>query len=95
MVGQLCLSKCQTPRGGVILQKPTVIDLVKKFPTFYETKKKGFITVFTRARHWSLSWGTWIQSTYHTSLIFILILTYIYASVFLGLPMERVSRYGG
>jgi len=22
-----------------------------------------FITVFTRARHWSLSWARWMQST--------------------------------
>jgi len=27
---------------------------VKKFPAFYGT-------VFTRARHWSLSWATWIR----------------------------------
>jgi len=36
----------------------------------------SFITVFTRARHWSLSWARWIQSTpsHHTSLISSLIL---------------------
>jgi len=32
----------------------TVTQLVKKFPVIYETWR--FITVFTRARHWSLSW---------------------------------------
>jgi hypothetical protein len=33
---------------------------VKKFPTFYVTG--SFITVFTRARHLSLSWARWIHS---------------------------------
>jgi len=28
---------------------------VKKLPTFYENR--GFITVFTRVCHWSLSWA--------------------------------------
>jgi len=31
-----------------------VLQLVKKFPTFYGTRK--FITVLTSARHLSLSW---------------------------------------
>jgi len=34
-------------------QKLTVAQLVNKFPASYETRR--FITVFTRARHWSLS----------------------------------------
>jgi hypothetical protein len=38
-----------------------VAQLVKKFPAFYGTRR--FMTVFTRARHWSLSWVRWIQST--------------------------------
>jgi hypothetical protein len=33
---------------------------VKNFAAFYGTRK--FITVFTRAPHWSLSWARWIQS---------------------------------
>jgi len=37
-----------------------VTQLVKKFPALYGTRR--FITVFTRARHWSLSWSGWIQS---------------------------------
>jgi len=37
----------------VLLQKLTVTQLVKKFPAFYRTRR--FITVFTTARHWSLS----------------------------------------
>jgi hypothetical protein len=37
------------------LKKLTVTQLVKKFPPFYGTR--WFITVFTRARHWSISWA--------------------------------------
>jgi len=36
-----------------VLEKLTGSQLVKKFPTFYGTRK--FITTFTRARHVSLS----------------------------------------
>jgi hypothetical protein len=39
----------------------TVTQLVKKFPDFYGNRR--FITVFTRTRHWSLSWARWIQFT--------------------------------
>jgi hypothetical protein len=38
-----------------------VADLVKKFPTFYGTRR--FITVFVGVRHWYLSWAIWIQFT--------------------------------
>jgi hypothetical protein len=43
-----------TPWRRVLFEKPTVTQLVKKFPAFYGTWR--FITVFTTARHWSLSW---------------------------------------
>jgi hypothetical protein len=36
-----------------LLEKPPVTQLLKKFPTFYGTRK--FITLFTRALYWSLS----------------------------------------
>jgi hypothetical protein len=36
-------------------------QLVYKFPVSYGTRR--FITVFTRARHWSLHTARWIQST--------------------------------
>jgi hypothetical protein len=36
-----------------LLEKPTVMQLLKNFPTFYGTGR--FNTVFTRALHWSLS----------------------------------------
>ena len=44
----------------VLLEKPTGFQLVKKFPTFYGTRR--FITAFTICRHLSLPWATLIQS---------------------------------
>jgi hypothetical protein len=44
-----------------VLQKPTVAQPLRKFPAFHGTRR--FIAVFTRARHWSLSWARLIQST--------------------------------
>ena len=55
---------------------------VKKFPTFYGTRR--FITAFTSARHLSLSWASWTQSISHpTSWRSILILS---SHLRLGLP---------
>jgi len=51
-----------TPWNRVLLEK--LIQPMKKFPAFYGIQK--FITVFTRAHHWPLSWASWIKSTYHT-----------------------------
>ena len=42
-----------TPWSRVLLEKLTDLQLVKKFPTFYVTRR--FITAFTSARHLSLS----------------------------------------
>jgi glucose-6-phosphate 1-dehydrogenase len=42
-----------TPRSRVLLEKPTGLQLAKKFLACYETRM--FITAFTRARHLSLS----------------------------------------
>jgi hypothetical protein len=50
-----------TPRTTVLLEKLTGSQLVKKFPTFYGTRK--FITAFTSACHLSLSWARSSQST--------------------------------
>jgi hypothetical protein len=36
-----------------LLEKPPIVQLLKKFPALYGTQR--FITVFTRALHWSLS----------------------------------------
>jgi len=50
-----------TMRSRVLLDKLIVTQPVKKLPTFYGTWMS--ITVFTRVRHWPLSWARWIQST--------------------------------
>jgi hypothetical protein len=42
-------------------QKLTVSQPVNKFPAFYRTQR--FITVFTTARHLSLTWARYIQYT--------------------------------
>jgi len=46
----------------VLLEKLIVTQIVKNFPAFYGTQR--FITVFTRACHWSLFSAKWIQSTH-------------------------------
>jgi hypothetical protein len=50
-----------TPWGSILLAKLTVTQLFEKFPIFYGTLR--FITVFTTACHWSLSWARCIQCT--------------------------------
>jgi hypothetical protein len=73
-----------------LLDKLRATHIVKKFPSFYGTRR--FITVFTRARKWSLSWTRCIQSTlfYPISLRF----TYlpIYAYVFRVVSSLMVFR---
>jgi hypothetical protein len=49
-----------TPWSRVILDKPTVAQLLKNSPTIHGTQK--FITVFARTFYWTLSWPRWIQS---------------------------------
>jgi hypothetical protein len=44
-----------------LLEKLPIVQLLKNFPAFYGTRR--FITVHTRALHWSLSWARAIQST--------------------------------
>jgi hypothetical protein len=51
-----------TPWSRVLLKKLTVLQLVKKFPAFYGTRR--FLTAFTSARHLSLSWASSIQSSH-------------------------------
>jgi len=46
---------------GAEFEKLTYVYLVKKFPTFYGSKR--FNTVFTRAHHWSISGARWFVST--------------------------------
>jgi hypothetical protein len=59
------------------------VQLLKNFPAFYGTQR--FVTVFTRALHWSLSWARSIHSVppHYVSLRFILILS---THLRLGLP---------
>jgi hypothetical protein len=47
------LTHSLTPYSTGLLEKLTVFQLVKKFPTFYETGR--FINAFTSARYLSLS----------------------------------------
>jgi len=54
----LSATKCE--RIGVLPEKLTVCQQFKKFLTFYETRI--FITVFTTARHQSLSCARLVQS---------------------------------
>jgi hypothetical protein len=49
-----------TPWSRVLLEKLTGLQLVKKFPVFYGTRR--FITALTRARYLSLFWVSSIQS---------------------------------
>ena len=50
-----------TPWCRVLLEKLTGLQLVKKSPSFYGTRR--FITAFTSFRHPSLSWASPTQST--------------------------------
>jgi hypothetical protein len=72
-----------TPCSRVPLEKPTDLQLVKKFPAFYVTRR--FIAAFKSARHLSLSWASLIQSIppHPTSWRSILILS---SHLRLGLP---------
>ena len=72
-----------TPWCRVLLEKLSVLQLVKKFPAFHRTRR--FITALTSVRHLSLSWASPIQSIYPhpTSWRFILILS---THLCLGLP---------
>jgi hypothetical protein len=38
---------------SALLEEPPIVKIVKNFPKFYGNRR--FITVFTRALHWSLS----------------------------------------
>jgi hypothetical protein len=71
----------------VILEKLIVTQLLKKFPAFNRTRR--VIIVFTRVRHWSLSWARWIQfTTFHPiSLRSVLML---YTHLRLCLPTETL-----
>jgi hypothetical protein len=62
-------------RSWALIEKLPIVQSLKLFPAFYKTRR--FITVFTRALHWSLSWARSIQSipSHPISLSSILILS--------------------
>jgi hypothetical protein len=55
------LTNYATPWSRVV-EKLTVPHLVQKFPLYCGTRR--FITMFRRARYFSLSWTRWIQSAH-------------------------------
>jgi hypothetical protein len=59
---KLCYNKSSLTQSWswALLEKPPIVQLLKSFPEFYGTRR--FITVFTRALHWSLPWAKSIQS---------------------------------
>ena len=83
---QLLTSLC-TPWCRVFPEKLTGLQLVKKFPAFYGTRR--FITALTSVRHLSLSWASPIQFIYQhpTSWRSILILS---THLRLGLPTKTL-----
>ena len=73
------------------LRSQLVLQLIKKFPAFYGTRK--FITVLTSASHLSLPWASLIQfiPPHPTSWRSILIYLPIYAWVFQVVAFLQVS----
>jgi hypothetical protein len=47
-------------RSWALLEKLPIMQPFKNFPAYYGTQR--FITMFTRALHWSLSWARLMQS---------------------------------
>ena len=83
MVFPFALIYLLTPWCRVLLEKLTGLQLVKKFPAFYGTRR--FITALTSVRRLCLTWASPIQSTspHPTSWRYILIL---FTHLRLGLP---------
>ena len=54
-------NKQTNPWNTIPIKKPIVIQLVKKLPTFYESRR--FLSVLTRTQNLSLSWAILIQLT--------------------------------
>jgi hypothetical protein len=52
-------ARLPTASSRVRLEKPVITQLIKQPSLIYKTL--NFTTMFTTARHWSLSWSRWIQ----------------------------------
>jgi hypothetical protein len=76
-----CVAMTARTRESVF-NRQQLLRYLNKIPAFYGTRR--FITVSTRARHWSLSWARWIQST-TSNLIFKVHMSIIFSST-LGPP---------
>jgi hypothetical protein len=53
MMMMMMMMMMMIPWNLALLEKPLIVQLLKMLTKFYETSR--FITVFTRALHWSLS----------------------------------------
>jgi hypothetical protein len=62
LINSVSIGKCWDTylRSWALLQKLPIVPPLKNFPALYGTRK--FITLFTRALHWFLSWTRSIQS---------------------------------
>jgi len=64
-------------------EKLIVAQLAKTFPSFYGTRR--FITVFTTACHWTLSWSGWSSPHPHTLFkVYVTIYCYLQCDTFLS-----------
>jgi len=77
---------CQTNSMEQITSWEAVTQVVKKFPVVYGTS--SFIIMYTRARHWSLSWARWIRSTTPSRPIFLRSIPVLSSHLRLGLPND-------
>jgi hypothetical protein len=78
------ISVTNYPSSRFLRETWIVGQLVKKFSVFYGIR--WFITVVTRARHWSLSWAWWICFTPSHSIS--LRSVWYYCHLLLGLPSD-------
>ena len=80
------LTHSLTPWSRVLHEKLTGPQLVKKFSSFYGTRR--LITAFTTARHKSLSWARSIQSMLPHPTSFVILSSHLH----LGLPNGSFPR---